>query len=243
MFIGQAFNFSRQHHVCDPMPIPAGAQIYMTFDWGFGAPFSIGWWWVDADGRIYRFMEWYGWNGQPNQGLRITDQEVVKGILEREKSAEIDSTQVMRLAGPDCFQKRPNYMGGGQGPSTAEVFAMYQLYLTVGDANRQLKIRAFRERMKIPDDGTRPMMQIYSTCTQFIRTVPNLVVDQRNIEDIDTSAEDHIYDESCHICMARPIALEDPGERLYRTEAQRDWDVILGKEGANASHVIDDYGL
>nr|MBL0717163.1 hypothetical protein [Desulfobacterales bacterium] len=52
VFIGQSFTFSDSTHVVhDRTPIPAEAPIYMTFDWGFGAPFSIGWWWVDADRR------------------------------------------------------------------------------------------------------------------------------------------------------------------------------------------------
>ena len=53
IFLGQAFNFSKEYHVLkEPIPIPRYAPIYMTYDWGYGAPFSIGWWWVDADGRV-----------------------------------------------------------------------------------------------------------------------------------------------------------------------------------------------
>ena len=34
IFIGQAFSFTRMHHVIKPVPIPGYAPIYMTFDWG-----------------------------------------------------------------------------------------------------------------------------------------------------------------------------------------------------------------
>ena len=48
-FIGQMFQeWSEEWHVMKPVPVPTSAPIYMTFDWGFGAPFSIGWWWVDT---------------------------------------------------------------------------------------------------------------------------------------------------------------------------------------------------
>lgn len=30
-------------------------------------------------------------------------------------------------------------------------------------------------------------------------------MDELKPEDIDTDQEDHIYDEACHICMARPL--------------------------------------
>jgi uncharacterized protein YrzB (UPF0473 family) len=60
------------------------------------------------------------------------------------------------------------------------------------------------------------MVQIYSTCEQFIRTIPALVQDENNIEDIDTDGEDHCYDEACHIMMHRPVksyAIQAPVRR------------------------------
>ncbi|HBF43956.1 MAG TPA: Terminase-like family protein, partial [Desulfobacteraceae bacterium] len=66
--IGQAFPFNYARHVIKPIPIPQYAPIYMTFDWGYAKPFSFGWWWLDADNRLYRFAEWYGWNKTPDEG-------------------------------------------------------------------------------------------------------------------------------------------------------------------------------
>ena len=84
-------------------------------------------WFVDSDGRLYRFSEWYGWNGTANQGLRLEDSAIADEIKTREKDVGIDKRQIIRLAGPDCFNKKPDYRGGGQGPSTAEVFSYYYL--------------------------------------------------------------------------------------------------------------------
>lgn len=214
-FIGQAFQeWDPTLHVCKPMPVPEDAPIYVTHDWGFGAPFSFGWWWVDHDGRIYRFHEKYGWTGESNVGLRLSDDELCGVMLQEEARHHINSAQVVRrLAGRDCFAKRPNPFGGGQGPATATVFAKYKdasgmpVRIYPGDPNRILKIRQFHNRLALQPHNARPMMQIYSTCEQFIRTIPDLVVDPNNIEDIDTKGEDHIYDEACHICMARPISV------------------------------------
>ena len=44
------------------------------------------------------------------------------GILEREKKLGIDKRKIHRLCDPTCFNKKPDYRGGGQGPSTAEEF-------------------------------------------------------------------------------------------------------------------------
>ncbi len=235
IFLGQAFHLSKEHHIIPPLAIPGNSPIYMTFDWGYGAPFSVGWWWVDSDGRIYRFAEWYGWNKTPNQGLRITDSEIAETINKKEDALKIKGREPMiRLAGQDCFQKKPDYRGGGQGPSTTDVFADHGLILTEGDPSRAAKIKQFHERLRIIRDEKGmviqvPMMQVYDTCKQFIRTIPLLQNDAHNVEDIDTTGEDHPYDEACHICMARPILPELPIKKYSRGE--RTMAHVKGKIG------------
>lgn len=207
IFVGQAFQeWLPRVHVVRPMAVPREAPLYMTFDWGFGAPFSLGWWWEDRDcDRLYRFDEWYGWSGVVNQGLRLADSVIAEGIVERERAMGIAGRSVVRLAGPDCFQKRPNYLGGGQGPSTAEVFSSFGLHLRPGDPSRVLKKRQFHERLRVRADGL-PGVLVYDTCKQLARTIPDLVTAKNDPEDIETKGEDHCYDEACHVFMARPMS-------------------------------------
>jgi len=233
VFVGQAFNFNERHIVAPVWPIPDYAPIYMTFDWGFGAPFSIGWWWVDGEDRIYRFAEWYGWDKvTPNVGLRLTDAEVAEGIVEREKKMGIWNRPITRLAGPDCFNKKPDYKGGGQGPATADEFRWYaeklqkegdnraSLNLIAGDPAKQLKIKQFRNRLQIPKDPEEmPPMVVYNTCRQFIRIIPSLCVDELTAEYLEKGQELHPFDESCHVCMARPSGM--PVELLDAAEKAR----------------------
>jgi len=224
IFMGQAFNFSREHHVIRPIPIPENAPIYMTYDWGFGKPFSFGWWWVDADGRLYRFSEWYGWNGMPNEGVRLEDSKVADGTTPKERDMynnpvlHYHTRPHVRPAGHDCWNKKPDYKGGGQGKSTAEIFAEKGIYLTKADSSRELKIRQFRERLIMPDDGEMPMMVVYSTCEQFLRTIPTIQTDPKNVEYIDDTGECHTFDDACHICMARPMSLKEP--KKFKTMAE-----------------------
>ena len=66
------------------------------------------------------------------------------------------------------------------------------------------------------DGAGRPRLYIFSTCRQFIRTFPCLVYDTVDVEDVDTSGEDHIYDELRYMCMERPVRaiLKPRGEAL-----------------------------
>ncbi len=50
------------------------------------------------------------------------------------------------------------------------------------------------------------MLQVFNTCRHFIRTLPNLVYSESNVEDIDTDQEDHIYDECRYVLMENPIS-------------------------------------
>jgi len=215
--IGQAFDLY-DPHIIDPIwPVPEYAPLYMTFDWGFGAPFSVGWWWVDGANRVYRFAEWYGYQGpgMPNIGLRLPDQDIVQGIKAREITLGINKREITRLAGPDCFNKKPDYKGGGQGASTATEFAAEGIPIRAGDPSRALKIRQFRNRLRVPANYDReildtwPMMVIYNTCRNFLRTVPSLVVDELTGEDLEDHQEDHCYDGAALLCMARPHGMDD----------------------------------
>ena len=74
-----------------------------------------------------------------------------------------------------------------------------------GDNTRLPGKMQLHERLKFGEDG-RPMLYVFETCRDFIRTIPALVYDKKKPEDIDTSGEDHIYDETRYFLMSRPIA-------------------------------------
>ena len=50
------------------------------------------------------------------------------------------------------------------------------------------------------------MLYVFENCRAFIRTVPGLLYSGTAPEDVDTSQEDHVADESRYFCMMRPIA-------------------------------------
>jgi hypothetical protein len=229
---GQAFNFLPSRHILDPFPeVPKYGPIYMSYDYGFGAPFSIGWWFTDADGRLYRFAEWYGWDGTPNKGMRLPDSEVALEILRREKEMGLENRDIYRITGRDSFNKEPDKRGGGQGPSTADEFIKVneRLVLNPGDSDRKLKIRQFRQRMKVPDDPKEmPMIVVSPSCKHFIRTIPSIQTHPRNPEDIDERGEDHVYDEVCLVCMMHQMDTANNYQGKPLTPAQIDHMKLRG---------------
>ena len=79
------------------------------------------------------------------------------------------------------------------------------LHWAPGDHTRLAGKMQFHYRLAFDGEG-RPMFQVFSTCRHFIRTLPNLVYDESNVEDIDTRQEDHIYDECRYVLMENPIS-------------------------------------
>ena len=49
------------------------------------------------------------------------------------------------------------------------------------------------------------MLYVFSGCRAFIRTIPELLFDQTDAEDVDTRQEDHVADEVRYMCMANPM--------------------------------------
>ncbi|MBC8184295.1 MAG: Terminase-like family protein [Bacteriovoracaceae bacterium] len=233
IFLGQAFNFNKYDHVIPPMEIPENAEIYMTYDWGYGAPFSILWFWVDADGRLYLFDEWYGCEeAETKNGIRLPDSDIAIQLKMKEQHPAFFARgrDIIRYTGHDSFSKKPDYKGGGQGKSTAEIFTEHDIHLIKADPNRLLKIRQFRERLKTPVNskneptGDMPMLLVYDTCHHFIRTIPTLQTNIKKIEDINDKhpVEDHCYDSVTQICMARPLAITLPATKSAMTDKRID---------------------
>ena len=74
-----------------------------------------------------------------------------------------------------------------------------------GDNTRIPGKMQFYYRLAFDEEG-RPMLQVFSTCRHFIRTIPSLVYDETRVEDINTEMEDHIYDECRYVLMENPIS-------------------------------------
>lgn len=202
---GQALEqFDRDRHVIEPFAIPEHWTRFRSLDWGSTRPFSVGWWAVSDGsaprlpaGAIVRYREWYGWTGRPDTGLRLTSAEVADGIREREAPGERIAFSV---ADPACF-------GRSDGPSVAERMAARGVILKRAANDRRAGYQEVRARLRGEGegDGGRPMLFVFSTCTDgFLRTLPELVLDPHNPEDVATSQEDHAYDEVRYACMSRP---------------------------------------
>ena len=74
-------------------------------------------------------------------------------------------------------------------------------------------------RARINGDGVRPMLYVFETCRDFLRTVPVLQHDAARAEDLDTGAEDHVADETRYACLSRPLTAREKGSAVNPSDS------------------------
>lgn len=185
-------------HVIDPFEIPKGWTICRSFDWGYSKPYSCAWWAVDYDGVMYRILEDYGCTDEPNTGVKKTPDAVFDGIHQIEQEHPM-------LAGREIFGVAdPAIWDAQKGESIAETAEKYGVYFEKGDHKRIPGWLQMHYRFQFDENGY-AMGYIFSNCKAFIRTIPLLMYDEHKVEDLDTTGEDHVADETRYMCMSRPI--------------------------------------
>jgi Terminase large subunit, T4likevirus-type, N-terminal len=208
---GAFFDSWSHRNIVEPFYVPEEWLRFRAVDFGTASPFSVGWWAVPNDdyplsdgrtiprGSLVRFQEWYGCTGVPNVGLRLTAEEVARGVVSRSRGMKVSYTVLDR----SCF----SFQGG---PTIAETFYRNGVHCRPADNARVARAGALsgwaemRNRIK-GIDGV-PRLYVSSDCRDFIRTVPAVPHDRSRPEDVDTDSEDHIADECRYACQSRPWA-------------------------------------
>jgi hypothetical protein len=207
--------------------VPRSWRMSRSYDHGSSKPFSVGWW-AESDGtrfewngHIYgpvrgdliRVAEWYGCSGKPNEGLRMTGWNIGRGILEQEVEWEINGRVYRGPADDSIFDPYDGQksIAGDMAKSTNNLVLWNKAFKTPGsrvrgwDAMRKLLQHAHQN-----PDGPReePGLFVLERCDDFRRTVPVLSRADKNLDDIDTEAEDHIADEVRYKIMERKVAIQ-----------------------------------
>lgn len=221
---GGAFDdvWKRNVHVVPRFVIPDGWRMDRAFDWGSTEPFSVGWY-AEANGEeativyngqsfsfcprpgsIIMFGEWYGskeWEEHGtiglNEGLKLGPTTIAEGIKERE--------EVMVANGwiPERPQAGPaDNQIWNQNDSETESLAdrMSKVGIEWEKSNKSKDTRVVgldlaRERFDNSVTGEGPGLYIMDNCRAAITVIPTLQRDPKKLNDVDTTTEEHIWDQ------------------------------------------------
>jgi len=222
--------WSPEVHILRPFDIPKTWTVRRSLDWGTSSPFSVGWW-ARADGSqvmthrglktfpagtMIRVAEYYGWNGRDRSvGCMLQPAEVARRILEIETNLpyrsqirpgpadssiyDSDSPIAEDMARVGIRWTMADKRPGSRPAGLTRMRSMLKASLVIDPATGQpvVKNGAFVQKSPMEESG----LFVFDTCQHFISTVPALVRDEKNLEDVLKCDTDHVYDESRYAIM------------------------------------------
>lgn len=202
----------RPTHVLPRFQVPANWYLDRTFDWGSSHPFSVGWW-AEANGEEVVFPngetfcpvrgsliqcgEWYGSDKiGSNKGRKLPAGVIAEGIREREKQYLADEWLLRQpLAGP--ADNQIDDVREADTDTIAEKMAEKGVRWQRSEkakGSRKIGLELIRERLLNAKKKEGPGLYFMDNCRASIATLPVLPRDEDNMDDVDTTAEDHPYD-------------------------------------------------
>ena len=189
---GAAFpEFNRKVHVVDPYSIPKNWTRFRACDYGYGSWTGVVWFAVTPAEQLVVYREMYV--------TKVTATDLADMILDAEQE---DGTIRYGVLDSSLWHNR-----GDTGPSLAEQMNMKGCRWRPSDRSRGSRVSGKNEihrRLQIDEFTEEPRLVFFSTCTNTIAQIPSLPLDKRNSEDVDTNAEDHLYDALRYGVMTRP---------------------------------------
>lgn len=198
---GQFFpEFSELKHV-QTIGIPPGCKIERWIDWGYDPHYGMCLWVaVFPNGRLYPFMEWK-FNGEHARQKYVAAEVAakIKKITVDEAFQLAKARRITRtLADPSMWSG-----DGHSGEDYAETFAKNGVSLSPGDNDRVMGWGRLRHWLRDAPDG-HPWIIFHPRCGTTTRTIPTLIRDKSDPDDVDTTGEDHPADTCRYGVMGRP---------------------------------------
>lgn len=226
-FKGQFFKMWRNSIHVQRKPVNPAFKKFLSLDYGYGKPSSVGWWQIDYDGNLHRYRELYK--------EQLTYEQLARAVQERTPDEEhLDYC----VADPAIWGDKSHHKEGYEGESGAETIRnIWGSFCALLPADNDRLIGWGRMRIELtPTDGV-SALTCDPSCKDSIRTIPGLVHDELRPEDLDTDGEDHAADEWRYALMSRPSktpALQKD-KAPYRSYAQIEQELELDKQMEDAN--------
>lgn len=183
----------RPWHVVEPTIPPAHWPHWRAIDWGYSAPLCVLWFAMNPEtGQVIVYRELY------ETGLR--DGEVCKRILGMTTE---DEPILITAVDPKSFWANTS---NDDGLKLHEIYEQNGIPVTKAQNDRIMGKRRIHDMLSRDLEHDAPRMVITEDCVNLIRTLPQLMLDENNPEDIDERGEDHAYDTLRYGLLAKPGA-------------------------------------
>lgn len=235
--VGGFFNgfWDRKRNIIDDYPVTSELKHWISLDWGFTAPFAVGFFCRDYEGRVIMYDEIYGFGGEGNKGIKKTAAEVADMINKK-----------FDFYGKAGIEFRGNVADSAIFNRTGSETSIFEDFLREGivfqpsgkgRGSRASGWNAVREAMRTGK------FVCTRRCEHTIRTIPLQMPDAKDHDDIDTTGEDHIADmlrySLVHVLPTSRRAEKDKGY----APGSFNWLLDVDTREARDRHLFDTYGL
>ena len=188
---GAAFpEFNRNIHVVEPYDIPKSWVRFRACDYGYGSYTGVVWFTITPAEQLVVYRELYV--------SKVTATDLADMILEIEDGEKIR----YGVLDSSLWHNR-----GDTGPSLAEQMIMKGCRWRPSDRSKGSRVAGKNElhrRLQVDEFTEEPRLIFFNNCTNIISQLPAIPLDKNNPEDVDTKAEDHLYDALRYGIMTRP---------------------------------------
>jgi hypothetical protein len=197
---GQFFPEFTEHRHVATLDVPPNCRIERWIDWGYSPHYGMCLWVaVLPNGRLYVFYE-YKFNGET--AVKMVASEVAKKIRTYTMDEVLPLVRAKRIS--KSIADPSMWSGDGHsGEDYAQTFRNNGVMLIKGDNERPMGWGRLRHWFRNAPDG-HPWLLIHPRCATLIRTIPGLIRDKNDPDDVDTTGEDHPADCLRYGVMARP---------------------------------------
>jgi hypothetical protein len=205
--------FDKRIHVVEPFEIPRGWYKFRAADWGYSSPACVLWFAVDYNNNLWLYRELYT--------KKVTADHFARQVVSMEHGEHVH----YGVLDASTWARR-----GDVGPSIAETMIQNGCKWRPSDRSAKSRINGkleIHKRLKVNDDE--PGIRVFTNCRNLIRTIGSLPIDDKNPEDVDTTAEDHAYDALRYGCMSRPT--HPKFANRYGSSMQNNFEVSDNKFG------------
>jgi hypothetical protein len=189
---GAAFTeFNRDIHVVEPFNIPNNWVKFRACDYGYGSYSAVLWFAVSPSEQLIVYRELYV--------SKVLATDLADMINELEAG---DGGMRYGVLDSSLWHKR-----GDTGPSLAEQMIMKGCRFRPSDRSKGSRVSGKNEihrRLQIDEYTEEPRIVFFNNCTHMVSQLPAIPLDKKNPEDVDTRAEDHLYDALRYGIMSRP---------------------------------------
>ena len=188
---GAAFpEFNRNIHVVEPYDIPKSWVRFRACDYGYGSYTGVVWFTITPAEQLVVYRELYV--------SKVTATDLADMILEIEDGEKIR----YGVLDSSLWHNR-----GDTGPSLAEQMIMKGCRWRPSDRSKGSRVAGKNElhrRLQVDEFTNEPRIVFFNNCIETISQIPSIPLDKKNPEDVDTNAEDHLYDALRYGIMSRP---------------------------------------